>query len=209
MISEAYDWNVIIVGYWNRAILTPAGIAQRLLGLEPSTPLVVEVAMNGIGPTRVKHDNLVIVPEARKLIITAEIATLDNFDRARNNGIKAIENLPETPLSAAGFNIRMKIDETPDQLLSALKTNIDDRLSDAGLIIEERSLTRTVRVGDGKLNLTIYSEKELRVELNFHRQSTVNEELIAWLRLPIGDVKKKVNDIFDKVIEIPSGELQI
>ncbi|KAF0118186.1 MAG: hypothetical protein FD151_2223 [bacterium] len=209
MTLEAYDWNVTIVGYWNRAILTPAGIAQRLLGLEKGTPLLVEVAIDGIGPIRVKHDNLTIVPEAGRLVIMSDVATLANFDRAKNVGVKAIESLPETPFSAAGFNIRVKIDEIPDQILSALQAKIDDRLSDANLTIEKRSLTRTVKWREGVLNLTIHLEKELRVELNFHRQSTVKEELIAWLMSPICDVRKTVTTIFDNVIQISLGELGI
>ncbi len=209
MILEQYDWNVIIIGYWNRAILTPIGIGKRLLGLDQSTPLAVEVPMNGMGPTRVKYDNITISPEARRLVISADMATLDNFDRARKIGVKAIESLPETPLNAAGFNIRVKIENIPDDIVIASKTEIDNRLSDASMIIKKRRFTHTVSHKEGVLNITIYLEKELRVELNFHRQSDVNEELISWLSMPIEDVKKTITEVFDKILHIPSGELKL
>ena len=53
MLLEPGDWNVVIVGHWNRAILTPQGIATRLLQLPPETEIGIEVPMDAIGPYRV------------------------------------------------------------------------------------------------------------------------------------------------------------
>jgi hypothetical protein len=48
-------WSVVIIGRWNRAILTPAGIAKRVFG-EPETKLMdVEVPLDGLSPYRVRH----------------------------------------------------------------------------------------------------------------------------------------------------------
>ena len=38
MTVEALDWNVVVAGFWNPAILTPSGIARRLFGLPEETP---------------------------------------------------------------------------------------------------------------------------------------------------------------------------
>lgn len=206
---EAFDWNVVIVGHWNRAILTPEGIARRLFRLERGTPIAVEVAVDGLAPIRVRHENLTVVPGQSKLVIHTNEPTYANLDHAKEIAVRAIEGLPETPLTAAGFNIRIKIDIVPDQLLNAIHAQIDNRLSDADFTFDRRSLTRTIQWQDGVLNLNVFQGTDLRVELNFHRRSSESTELLAWLRSPIGDVRAVVNRIFNNVIQIPLEGLNL
>jgi hypothetical protein len=206
---EAFDWNVVIVGHWNRAILTPQGIGLRLFRVEPGTPIAVEVAMDGLAPTRVKHENLTVTLSASKLIILADEPSYINLDRAREIAVRAIDGLPETPLTAAGFNIRIRIDTIPDDLLNTIRAQIDNRLSDAEFNLDGGSLTRTIRWQDGVLNLNVIQKKDFRVELNFHRQSSVPRELVAWLRHPIDDVRTTVTRLFNDVIRIPLEELNL
>ncbi len=43
MPLEPGEWNVVILGRWNRAIPTPQGIASRLFQLPPETEIGIEV----------------------------------------------------------------------------------------------------------------------------------------------------------------------
>src|SRR6516165_8300462 len=63
------EWNVVVMGRWNRAILTPQGIATRLFQLPLNTSIGVEVPMDGIGPYRVSHDRLVVMVSEAWLIV--------------------------------------------------------------------------------------------------------------------------------------------
>ena len=45
MPLEPYDWNVVLLGHWNRAILTPQGISERLFQLLSETEIGIEVPM--------------------------------------------------------------------------------------------------------------------------------------------------------------------
>jgi hypothetical protein len=55
MPLKPYDWNVVVLGHWNQAILTPQGIAERLFQLPSETEIGIEVPMDAIGPFRVKR----------------------------------------------------------------------------------------------------------------------------------------------------------
>ena len=207
MSLEAFDWNVVVAGYWNPAILTPAGIAQRLFGLAEGSPVLVEVPIDGLAPYRVRHDNLTVTAEMGRLVVNADSPHYALLDRARGIAIRAIEALPETPLTAAGFNVRVKIGDPPNELLAALGPPLDHLLSDAALVIEGSGLTRALKTGDGVLNLAIRAGTDITVEFNFHRQSSKHDELVSWLKYPIKDVDEIVSLVFDKVIRIPLGQI--
>ena len=59
------NWNVVVAAAWNLAILTPDGIRKRLLELDASTPIQVEVALDTPQSFRVIHDGMIIVPSSQ------------------------------------------------------------------------------------------------------------------------------------------------
>lgn len=202
-----YDWNVVVIGFWNPAILTPEGIARRLFGLEKGTPIAIEVPIEGLAPYRVKHDDLIVTAETGRLAVSPNAPNYVLLDRARGIAVRAIEALPETPVTATGFNIRVSLESPPEALFRALTPSLDALLSDADFSIEARLLHRALKCGEGILNLSIEQRDKLSVQLNFHRQSTKGTELVSWLRQPIEDVQDIVASIFEKVIGIPPGDL--
>jgi len=204
---ESLNWNVVVAGYWNPAILTPAGIAQRLFGLEEGTPVQIEVPMDGLAPYRVRHDDLTVTAEAGRLIVSADAPRYDLLDYARKIAAKTIAELPETPLTAAGYNIRMHVDDPSNELLTATACEIDNQLSDAAFSIESRGLQRSLKIAKGVLNLSIRQQDDVTFEFNFHRQSSNRNQLIAWLEYPIDEVKQVVTKILEKVIGIPMGAM--
>lgn len=208
MNPDAFDWNVVIVGFWNRAILTPAGIGRRLFNLEEGTPVLVEVPMDGLAPPRVKNEGLTVTTELGRLVIGADDPQYDVLDRARAIAVTAIESLPETPLTAVGFNVRFRVDEPSDGLLDITSCELDALLSDAAFVIKERSLKRALTWKEGILNLSINQGEKVVIELNFHRQSSKKDELVTWLKYPIADVKETIDKLLEKVMSISSGEIK-
>jgi hypothetical protein len=201
MAIETFDWSVVVAGYWNPAILTPSGIARRLFELDEGTPIAVEVPMDGLAPHRVRHDGIIVTAEPGRLALTVEVPGLANLERARQIAVRAITRLPETPLTAAGFNIRLKLDDPPEQLLNATTADAEKLLSDAGFLIKSRSLRRSIRIGDGLLNLDIRQGDgvDTKIEFNFHRQSSSLVELREWLETPCNDVKRVCSTILEKL----------
>lgn len=209
MKVEAYDWNVIVTGFWNRAILNPAGIAKRVFGLKDGTPLEVAIALDGLGPPRVRYEGITVISNTGRLVISVDDNKYTNVDKARKMAIKAINSLPETPLTAAGINIRFRVQEPPESIIVATSSEIDNLLSDNAFIIDERKLHRSLKWKDGFLNVNIIYKNDLKVELNFHRTSSKPEELVAWLNEPIAEVIETINTLFDRVINIPIREVGI
>ncbi len=64
-----FDWDVVVVGFWNPAILTPAGIWKRLFELEQGTPVELEVPIDGLAPYRVSHEEITVTAERGSHIV--------------------------------------------------------------------------------------------------------------------------------------------
>ena len=201
MAVEPFDWNVVVVGYWNPAILTPSGIARRLFELPKGTPVMVEVPMDGLAPHRVRHDGVIVTAEPSRLTLTTEDPTLGNIERAKCIAARAINALPETPLTAAGFNLRLKVDDVPERLLEDTAAKLDALLSDAGFRITARVLQRSLEYGEGSLNLDVRqaADGEVRVGLNFHRQSSAIQDLCGWLEMPLDAIQKAFSRVLGTV----------
>src|SRR4051812_23085230 len=107
MPLEPYDWNVVVLGRWNRAILTPQGIGSRLFQLPPETDIGIEAPMDAIGPYQVSHDDVTVMVSGAQLIVEARENNFPGLERAIRVARRAMESLPETPVVAGGFNVRV------------------------------------------------------------------------------------------------------
>jgi hypothetical protein len=201
MAIDPFDWSVVVAGYWNPAILTPNGIKLRLFESDDETPLIVEVPIDGLLPHRVRHDGIIVVAESGRLVLTTETPTLANLEHAKNIAIRAIKNLPETPLTAAGFNIKIKTDEPTDKLLTATKAGMDNALIDAGFRIKTRNIRRSFEFDKGLLNFDVFhlDTTETKIEFNFHLQSSDVSELCEWLETPCDRIQDKCGTILEEV----------
>ena len=208
MEVELFDWSVVVVGYWNPAILTPGGIAKRLFGLPSETPVLVEIPMDGLAPHRVRHEGMTVMATPSRLAVVAETPTLGNLERARHIASKAIETLPETPLTSAGFNIRLKLDDPPERLLTCTAAGLDTSLSDAGFIIKARNIHRSLEHEVGTLNLNVQESEnaETKLEFNFHLESSETKRLCEWLKMPSETIEDNVRRILDSVAGISFQE---
>ena len=206
MAIEAHDWNVVVIGAWNPAILTPAGIARRLFKVPAETPVLVEVAMDGPASPRVRHDRLAVCLRATRLIVDAEDPDFATLQLALAAARNALQSLPETPFSAAGFNLRYRASEMPSSLAELTGSRIDDRLSDAGYRIVARTLRRSVDFREGRVNVSIESndQDDCQMHLNFERRSDQGQQLIDWLSLPIKDIEGEVAKLLG-VLDVQEG----
>lgn len=187
MPLEAADWNVVIIGRWNRAILTPSGIAKRLFQVTDETPLEVLVPLDQSTPPHVKLGDIIVVAGSDRLLVQSTAHTFAGLSRAMEIARRAIESLPETPLSAAGMNVRFKSTESIEALQRITSHEMDSRLSDEGFKIRGRSIRRTVEWKDGQINISVDSDMDdhggqtYTIMLNFHRGSSSIDELKTWL----------------------------
>jgi hypothetical protein len=182
MIGKPVDWNAVVLGAWNVAILTPRGVAQRLFKLDVGTPVEVQVQIDQPGPLRINHDGVGVIPSATALIAIPASPTLTGLRRAAEIVARGVESLPHTPVTAAGVNLRYRFAEVPDELL-ALTAGADDLFADGDLPVVSRVTKRSIRWKSGLLNLEIHQNEDATCEVvvNFHRQSSEGADLTAWL----------------------------
>jgi hypothetical protein len=201
MPLEPYDWNVVVLGHWNRAILTPQGIAERLFQLPSETEIGIEVPMDAIGPFRVSHGHLTVMVTGAQLMVETEENTFPGLERAMRVARRGMESLPETPVAAAGFNVRAQgsgEDGNLGPMIAATQLLWDEHFREAGYPISRRDVTWVADWQGGKISVNLTREdqdRNLRVNLNFER-ARGRDELMAWLARPIEEVEEQVRRIF-------------
>lgn len=201
MSLRPVDWNVVIIGRWNPAILTPNGIAKRIFEVEEGKPVGVSVPLDGVSPYRVRSpdEKIIVVTGSERLIITVSKCNYDSLGEAMAAGVKVLKWLPETPVSAAGFNVRFRASEGVPQIIDLVNSGVDSYLSDIPYKIIRRTLGRSVEYNNGELNITITAgDERVEVLFNFHRRSSVHDDLKKWLETPTKNIMLNVNELLDK-----------
>jgi len=199
-----YEWSVIIIGRWNRAILTPAGIARRVFGLDEFKQLYVAVPLDGVSPYQVRHPtgNITVRTDETRLRIHLEKEDYQTLKYAMVAGASALTSLPETPVSAAGFNVGFLMPEITPELAAMVAGDIDSRLAGMEHDIAARTLGRSLEYGVGKLNIGISCERkveaeEFRLSCNFHRASEDTNDLKEWLQTPVDEVQSTIEKLLE------------
>jgi hypothetical protein len=174
MPAEPFSWNAVVVGAWNTAILSPDGVRRRLFDLPEGTPIELEIAVDRPGNFRIGHDGLVVIPATSRLEVTTQVPSPESLERACRLCQRALQGLPETPVSAVGINVRYRFAELPDALLDLVRAPVDAALADADFQVQGAVTGRSVTVAPGALGAGT-------LEFNFHRDSAVAAELSDWL----------------------------
>jgi len=203
MALEPFDWSVVIVGRWNQAILTPKGIATKLFGIADAKGLEIGVPLDGLSPYRVKHPdkNLFVETESSKILIhIIDPPDYDRFTAAMEVGVRTLKWLPETPVSAAGFNLKFSTDDYDDTMIKLVESNADGPLTDLGNKIIQRTMNRSLEYKMGSLNLiAMINEKGFELSYNFHCGSNKTDDLIKWLETPATEIENMVSNVLTKL----------
>lgn len=209
MALTARDWSVVVVGKWNRAILTPAGIGKHLFRVSPDTPLDVLLPVDVIAPPLVKFDGITVVAGDDRLVVQPDAPSYSRLDRARQIACNALDFLPKTPVTAVGLNVRFTTDTPSNQLLEICTNSLDSALSDASYNIDKRSYMWSLPWDDVTINLTILldSNGACAIQLNFHLQSDDPNRQTTWLREPIDHFQQEVRRLIVDCMHLDSQEI--
>ncbi len=181
---EASDWNIVILGHWNRAILTPNWIAERIFELPPGTPVDVLVPLDGFAPFQVQNKGITVIPLPGQLLVQLGTPNQESLAAGLAALVRAVEALPQTPFRACGINLRFVAAEPPALLLDRTRSATEQRLSDAGYELRIRRRGETLGYKEGTLNIVadIPTAGECRVTVNFDRQASSTQDIVAWLK---------------------------
>lgn len=191
---KPFDWSVVIAGRWNRAILTPAGIRERVFGKEDELPLTIEIPIDLLRPPKVTLDNISVVADWSKLVIAPIVPKISHLLEACICGQRAIDSLPQTPFQAVAYNLNFRAAEAQCSLDSFLQSAQDNAFLDNQLTIQTWGVKRELEWKLGRVNLSIERNDEGDfVHMNVERQSEDPSELKEWLAVEKGEIVSILN----------------
>ena len=205
MPLEPLDWNVVVIGRWNRAILTPRGIAKRLFDLAEGTKVEIGMSVDAVGPYRVRHENMTVMVDEYRLIVEPRESDHKSLEAAMKIAWRALDQLPETPVAAAGYNLRFRCpldSEAAKPLVESTELLWDGRFAESGYKVLNREVTWTVGWDAGKIRANLTRDQEARetqLGLNFERSSAEIEDLKFWMEMPIERIIEQQGRLFGSI----------
>jgi hypothetical protein len=177
------NWNVVIIGAWNPAILTPAGIREHLFELPSTSSVEVLVPIDGIGPPLVRHGGTQVAVSSDSIILSAQELTVPGITSAIAVGIRAMDVLPRTPLLASGVNFRFAVQDLPTRFVEGMESSLDRSIAALEFHTQEHLLKRKLRYREGELNfeIALRENQSGTVAFNFNRTSTDRNDHRNWL----------------------------
>ena len=193
-------WAVVVAGRWNRAILTPHGIATRLFEQTPDV-IEVRVPMDSVAPPAVALRQMTVIVSEDRLVIQPDENDYEQLAAAARHASQALVSLPETPCTAATFNIKVAPSEAQRTALSKLfNTHLDAQLKDAGYPIALQALQRRVEWEGGAVLVQVRNipSNAMGVLFSFEKRSEDVAQLKDWL----GTDVKRIGDVVSALMAI-------
>lgn len=191
-------WSVVLIGRWNPAILTPAGIAKHLFQYPEGKALQVMVPLDGYSAYLVtdSEDETTVHVEKDRLQIDLRRYSYRCLEKACRAGASALRQLPVTPVSAVGVNINGRCEAPPRELLSLFENAVSRKLTDAGYAVKSRAIGHTLAYEAGQINVLLrLGDDGVTLNCNFHLDTPTTEAAIAWLGKPVGCWHEQVKRI--------------
>ena len=203
---EPFDWNVVVAGAWNRALLTPAWLQKRVFK-QPDATIELFLPVEFPAPPRVKLGEMTIEVSTSAFLVGATACNYDSLASAQKLATNALDALGETPISGVGINIRYRIGNLVELTLQRTKAEFDRRLGDSMLVVKEKSLQRTISHDAGVLNLTLSEDETAKgtVLFNFHRGTTEVAAAKEWLEMSQEQLQKVVDVVLYDCVGIQKG----
>lgn len=206
MSLTASGWSVVLVGAWNPAILSPAGISVHVFGLPLGQPVRVAVPLDGVSAYLVANteDTLTAYVKENRLQINLRQCRYQNLQLGLAAALRVLDVLPLTPLAAVGINLDFISPDPIPELAELTNSPADIRIAQEGMAIRVSSLQRTLQLPVGVLNVTVTTSATSRVRCNFHLDAANAETARLLFQTSIPDIQ----DAIAKVGRILTTTLQ-
>ena len=229
MDKLSYTWNIVLLGLWNRAILTPAGMSHRVFGLpetakisfgDPTSqndsnafPLEIQFAVDWILPPKVAYKNVFTSVFGDKIFFEPTADSKESFESlgtALRYGRNVLEKLPETPVSAIGINLNVTINEEHDIYDTICNQCLFSDVLDEAINLDKstsdklctRSVSRAFSWGEGTVKVAFLKNEEesaVNLSFNFQRASDKPAQLIEWINRPAEEFRDKADSILSRI----------
>lgn len=163
-------FNLVAIGSWNPAILSPQWVKHHLVP-EAGQDVLLAIPMQPMALPRLTADGVNIYPGNEQLVFDCVELGDEALRKVGEKFGRICGLLPHTPVSAIGLNFRFQgsVDNEP-QLVELFSFSDAANISADTYKLRASSVRRSFVLGDGTLlNLSIDNAgAEFRLEFNFH-----------------------------------------
>jgi len=207
MKKNLEGWSLVILGYWDPRVITPAWLLQNKL----TNSKTIGVALpqnNFVLPPRFEYDDIYLKVSNLKLELAPKFDQNNIFEQIKDNALLILQTLPHTPIQGLGVNFGF-IDENPDANLLALFSMSDDaKISDCNFIITTKNIIRSVTFDFDRqeqilnLNFLLTSNNHVKLDINFHKSVQSTTEVSEFLADGILRFRDKTFNLLNELYNI-------
>lgn len=196
---------VVVAGSWNQAIFTPERVSEKLLRLGEIPGLQVSFSTSGLTTRFVVDAVVVSVTNAFLHILPrrGDAATQKLLEAIAD---RSLEWLPETPITGFGINFGFDVAEANEPIDSLFRGPCDE-VSAIAATVDSINITRSVRVDDHTLNISLSrSAESIKLDMNHHFDARSATDARAKLRGAIARCRDMSIDIARKLYGLTSED---
>lgn len=175
-------WSLVIVGKWNRHILTPTWVAENLFNHQEIT---VEYPINNPElPTRFRSpDNIVFVPAVHRIQFVAQEPYEDEqLRRICSMSRKLVKTLSYTPVTGLGVNFVFEENAAEFEQLALFDLLDSRRVVDNNYEVHSTEIKRQLNKNGSVLNFVIkMKEDRVVLDFNFHYEVSNTDQLVELI----------------------------
>lgn len=206
------SFTIVVVGNWNRHILSPSWVSKELF-LEDK--ITIEFSVNLELPPRYTSptSQIRILPSSGNVTFVALVPDESCLSRMEQMTQALLEKLTYTPIQAFGINFGYVEAIEKSDLYNIFKFSDNNRLSKEQYLIKSSSLQRALSVEDRVLNLSISTkDSEVHFDFNFHYDVSNAKEAIDKIKDAVVSNKriaeKTLSNIYDLSFDPIAEEAQ-
>lgn len=194
--------NIVLMGGWNRNIITPQWVASSLANVEE---VGFQLAIDDpTFPFRILFDDYVLTVRADRLQLHSHIVSADRFSGAATLAHHLLELLPHTPISALGINFAWRESDPPPALLPVFTLTDTTAIADEGRSVTETAIKRSFPWEEGTLTFTMVLKPQghVVVDVNFHWAVTRAADAQQYLKDRPSEAREAARLLLRKVYEL-------
>ena len=188
-----------MAGHWNRMIFTPPFVGARLFEQEQLETLV---PLTPGAPVVFQNEAVALHLGPARLELKPRVLTDDALGRVEAMAIRAMEQLPDTPMIGIGCNFLFVEPAPTDAFLE--RFNFEDAADLGGLGWEaaERQIVRRLVRNGQTLNLKlIFAQQDVLFDFNFHHDVQTAAQGVDALRNQYIDMKQSALQVLRETYE--------
>lgn len=200
--------NIILIGGWNRRLLTPQWVAKEIAEVK-EVGLEIPVGDPNL-PLRLVFGDTVLSVGADRLQLHSKNPTDEKLDGLRDLAMRVLGRLPHTPVSALGVNFQWRESEPSQELVALFDFDDNHRLGDMDAEVGESRIRRELRIDGQLLHLTLIltAEARLMVDLNHHWAVESAADAEKHLAEGIVGMRNRAREFLHELYGLEEGEDQ-